>query len=270
MAKELTAFFNKQYRDSAHGGALLALQRKFIEMLCRISDGRLPSHVFYADDCFVVFRNLGFRNNLAFSSALAEAKAEPFLYARLWRLWVLAWSMQTSTRLDGMFLDCGTYDGSALDVCLRYLINSGVSLRGREVLLIDLFDNPPEEARKHGHGPLLYEQVCDRFSSFAGVSVVQGELPHALNDIEAKPVCWAQIDLNSADADASCFAALIPRLVPGAIVVFDDYGFSRYSQTQSALDALAAQSGNLILELPTGQGLLIFNSHNIKSEGKEC
>jgi hypothetical protein len=46
------------------------------------------------------------------------------------------------------------------------------------------------------------------------------------------------------------------RLLPGAVVVFDDYGFRRYRE--SALRHQKFLKGKeQVLELPTGQGLLV-------------
>ena len=47
------------------------------------------------------------------------------------------------------------------------------------------------------------------------------------------------------------------KLVPGAIVLFDDYGWSGYINQKKAHDAFAASKGVKILNLPTGQGMLI-------------
>jgi hypothetical protein len=47
-----------------------------------------------------------------------------------------------------------------------------------------------------------------------------------------------------------------PLLLPGAPVIFDDYGFPRHSAQRIALDELAKELGTQIMMLPTGQGLL--------------
>jgi O-methyltransferase len=46
-------------------------------------------------------------------------------------------------------------------------------------------------------------------------------------------------------------------MVPGAILLLDDYGWYYYRQQQSAEDAFFAPRGAKVLELPTGQGMLI-------------
>jgi hypothetical protein len=51
------------------------------------------------------------------------------------------------------------------------------------------------------------------------------------------------------------------RLVVGAIVILDDYGFSAnqtgYINQKLAIDAFAIRKGVSVLCLPTGQGLIV-------------
>lgn len=257
MVRELFALFNKEYRDAPNGALLRLLQSAFASKLAEIGNGSFPDHVFYADDCFVVFRNLGFRNQPEFERAIREAEVDPVLLGRLWRLWVVAWSLRNCLKLSGDAVDCGTYDGGALNVALRYSAYNSESFEHRRVFACDIFDNPPSEARKARHGPSLFKSVKDDLCWNPSVVVVPGELPMSLEPYGVEQVCWAQIDLNSALADRACFEYLRPRLVRGAMVVFDDYGFSRYKETQTALDVFASSFGAQILELPTGQGLYV-------------
>lgn len=63
--------------------------------------------------------------------------------------------------------------------------------------------------------------------------------------------------MNNADAELAVLDALFDSVVPEGAIVLDDYGFAEYvSQTRAHAAWFAAR--NLpILELPTGQGLVI-------------
>jgi len=50
---------------------------------------------------------------------------------------------------------------------------------------------------------------------------------------------------------------LFDCVVPGGIIVFDDYGFYLFRRQKEAEDAFMAARGYHILELPTGQGLVV-------------
>jgi O-methyltransferase len=255
--REFTAFFNKQYRDQPDGSFLHNLQQAFLEKLLDINQGKsLPEHVFYADDCFVVYRNLGFLKDEDFQLALRKAKVDKVIMGRVWRLWLLAWSMHSRWKTEGSFVDCGTYNGCALEVGLNYCVQK-LGARDGAIFACDLFENPPNEARKVEHGPHLHETVEQRIAHCGDTIVVKGALPGSLDNQALGNITWCQIDLNSAAADADTFRALLSKLTDGAMVIFDDYGFSRYSDTQKELDIIANALGNRILELPTGQGLYI-------------
>jgi O-methyltransferase len=256
---EFTAFFNKEYRDQPDGPFLAAIQSAFLKKIAEHSGGSKPEHMFYADDCFVVYRNLGFLKDDCFATALQEANVDQVMLGRVWRLWVVAWSLRLRWDTLGAVVDFGTYNGKAFETAVRYCQKKSVLSRGSrgEVLAFDLFENPPIEARKSDHGPKLFNSVRQRLGDLCGAIVVRGELPGSLHGVTISDVTWAQIDLNSANADASVFREIFPKLVDGAVVIFDDYGFSRYRDTQNALDSYLSAKGGVILELPTGQGLYI-------------
>jgi len=65
------------------------------------------------------------------------------------------------------------------------------------------------------------------------------------------------LDLNNADAEIGALKLLFERMVPGAVLVLDDYGWLAYRAQKLAEDPWFAQRGYRVLELPTGQGLLI-------------
>lgn len=50
---------------------------------------------------------------------------------------------------------------------------------------------------------------------------------------------------------------LFDRVAPGAVIVFDDYGWLGCRPQRLAEDAWLAKRGYRVLELPTGQGLVV-------------
>jgi hypothetical protein len=47
------------------------------------------------------------------------------------------------------------------------------------------------------------------------------------------------------------------RLVPGAVVLLDDYAYYGYFSQKLAMDQFAREKGINIMSLPTGQGLVL-------------
>ncbi|MBM4231622.1 MAG: class I SAM-dependent methyltransferase [Gammaproteobacteria bacterium] len=261
MFREVTAFWNKQYVDKPDGHFLRGLQTRFYELLCQPQGGKaLPQHVYFADDCFVVYRNIGFLQDPDFQNALAKASVDPIILGRVWRVWVLAWAIQQRWKTEGVILDCGTYNGCALEVAIAYS-TSRLGPRIGPVIACDLFDSPPIEARKSDHGPTLHVDVKRRLQKYgSNFEVIKGALPDSLASHGDLRITFCQIDLNSASADLATFESIYPRLIDGALVIFDDYGFNRYHETQSAIDAFLSPVHDRVLELPTGQGLYVHKS----------
>ena len=50
---------------------------------------------------------------------------------------------------------------------------------------------------------------------------------------------------------------LFERISPGGMVVFDDYGWAGYRDQKLAVDEFMRDRGHAVLELPTGQGLIL-------------
>ena len=104
----------------------------------------------------------------------------------------------------------------------------------------------------------LWEGVRDRFAPLPHFHVHQGFLPDTL-DRDGYPdrIAYLHIDLNVAPVEIACLDRLFDRVVPGGIIIFDDYGWKVYHRQKDAEDAYFAERGYQILELPTGQGLAV-------------
>ena len=70
-------------------------------------------------------------------------------------------------------------------------------------------------------------------------------------------VAYLSIDMNITLPEKAALAYFWPKLVCGAIVVFDDYNWLLYREQKLAHDAFAKSVGTQILPMPTGQGVLI-------------
>lgn len=65
------------------------------------------------------------------------------------------------------------------------------------------------------------------------------------------------LDMNNANSEIGALEMLFERMVTGAILILDDYGWLDYRSQKLAEDSWFAKSGYRVLELPTGQGLLV-------------
>jgi hypothetical protein len=78
-----------------------------------------------------------------------------------------------------------------------------------------------------------------------------------LDQIKAERIAYLHIDMNCSPPEVAAVDYLWDRLVPGALIVLDDYAFVGFRQQKLAMDALAESKGVKVFSLPTGQGLII-------------
>jgi O-methyltransferase len=96
-----------------------------------------------------------------------------------------------------------------------------------------------------------------RFAPFANVTVVKGFLPDVLASAMPQRIRFLHVDLNSPRAEIAVLERLFDRVLSGGVIVFDDYGWKMFHKQKEAEDAFMRRRGHEILELPTGQGLVI-------------
>ena len=83
-----------------------------------------------------------------------------------------------------------------------------------------------------------------------------GKLPETLNETPDK-VAFLHVDLNNAAPERAAVRHFWPRMTAGGILVYDDYGWSRYDESRRAADELGREFGFSIFSSPTGQGIAV-------------
>ena len=252
----LFAMINKMYREPPFDRPerLEALSAALQAMGKALQPNVRGSHALFADDLAVWFRTLGFLDEPEFVAACGEHAADPVIRARIWRVYTLCWAARSCLGVEGDYVDLGCYDGKTVEIIARYV---GFATQRRRYFAYDLFDEPPAEARKAGHGPQLYAEVCARLSPLGEFRVVRGHLPDTLAAEAPRRIAFVQLDLNVAEAEIGCLERVFDRIVPGGMLVLDDYGFVRYRESQERERDFFAARAVPVLELPTGQGLVI-------------
>ncbi|MCP5278852.1 MAG: hypothetical protein H6935_10900 [Thiobacillus sp.] len=253
------AMFNKMYREAPFTtpDSRTAFANHLVACAQATAANTPGSSALLADDQFVWFRNLGFLTDLEFTSAFAPYREDSVLRARIWRVYMLCWAARTCMNLPGDFVDLGCYDGRTVDIVSRYI---RFEKSNKHYYLYDLFDNPTPESRKSAHGPNLYGTVCDLFADRINVHVISGAVPHSFQKGLPDHIAFAQIDLNEADAEIAALEILFDRVVPGGILILDDYGFKRYAESHIRETEFFSSRSHFVFESPTGQGLVIKRS----------
>ncbi len=87
--------------------------------------------------------------------------------------------------------------------------------------------------------------------------IVKGDIPESLSEIKSEKISLLSIDLNCAAPEIAAAEFFWDKLVSGAAIVLDDYGWAKHIVQKHAFDAFAERKKVAILSLPTGQGLII-------------
>jgi O-methyltransferase len=211
---------------------------------------------FMADNLITYGHTRGFLTDPRFVDAVLAARPRREEHSIVWRTHTLCWAADSALALPGDFVECGTYRGYSAEVLLHFT----AGLPGRRLWLYDLFDpsgGPGEGARMPAHAPDLAALVRARFQAWDNVTVTPGKVPDVLAEAAPGQIAFLHIDMNNAEAEIGALEVLFDRVAPGGLIVLDDYGWGVYRAQKDAADAFMLARGLSVLELPTGQGLVV-------------
>jgi O-methyltransferase len=104
-----------------------------------------------------------------------------------------------------------------------------------------------------------YEDVSSYLADLPTVRIVQGDFRLTSRQIEcAAPFALAHVDVDVYPVTGHCLEFFAERLLPGGLVVVDDYGFTTCRGARQAVDEFArAHPDFRVFHLLTGQALVM-------------
>jgi O-methyltransferase len=182
-----------------------------------------------------------------------------------WRVYTCLWAAEQARTLEGDFVECGVNSGIMSRAICEYLDFARLPKR---FFLFDTFQGIPEEQaspeeREHARSKNAriyrecYAETKQTFSAFPNVILVRGKVPETLTSVAIDKVAYLSIDMNLVLPEIAALEFFWDRLVPGGIVVLDDYAFEGHRQQHDAINAFAARRGVPVYTSPTGQGLIV-------------
>ncbi|AFL72920.1 class I SAM-dependent methyltransferase [Thiocystis violascens] len=215
-----------------------------------------PDHFFCSDNMITWNKNLSFLQNDKFLESMRKHSNTNIELAIIWRTYILCYFANYAKRLRGDFVEVGAYKGNTASIILD---NTGLEKTEKRYYLYDTFEHSDIDLNHilPEHSNILYDQVRSRFERFDFVKVIQGYVPESFSRDFPEKIAFAHVDLNQAPAEVGALRRIIPVLSPGAVIILDDYGWWVYHEQKEAEDPLFAEYGLAVLELPTGQGLVL-------------
>lgn len=219
---------------------------------------------FIGDMMCVFGRVFSFTEDHAFMEAAKNNAMWPPDQSRIWRMHTLVWAARSALHLEGDFVEYGVFTGLSAGTIADTLRFGQVS---KSFYLYDTFDglapeysSDAELARTEGEYavlPEIYPNLVKRFSAYRNVHIVKGIVPDVLHEKSPEKVAFLHLDLNAAQAEIGALEVLFDKIVPGGFIVFDDFGHIRGKEQNIAERAWMGSRDYDVLELPTGQGLVI-------------
>ena len=286
---ELDAFLDQERADDMRDKLFAAIVRRFAARHPTSSQVKamfdailqyiiMPSHnsLFWGDRMLTLDKAAGFFEEEAFSksyrairdSHIYDSYDPPHTIA--WRLHTLVWAARSAIVHEGDLVECGVFKGDMSWVVATIL---GDKIADRTFYLYDSFegfsptlssaaDFPDDPgflrmADKIYRDPAIYEAVVKKFSGMPCVKIIRGFVPDTFKIAIPERIAFLHVDLNSPAAEIAALEYLFDRVVSGGYIVFDDYGWKQFKKQRDAENKFMAERGHYILELPTGQGLVI-------------
>jgi O-methyltransferase len=183
-----------------------------------------------------------------------------------WRHYFVYWSaFYAARRAEGAvknLVECGVCDGLTVFYARRALERADAK---GEAYLYDAWEpmdkNHLLETERSRAGDYSYLQVERTMQNLRPVSenfvFNKGFIPEsfttAINPIH---LAWLHIDLNSALATEKALEFFYDKLLPGGVVLFDDYSWEGYEDTKKTIDSFFCSKNVDLLHFPTGQALV--------------
>lgn len=179
------------------------------------------------------------------------------------------WSMAAATAdLPGDTAECGTYEGASSHlICATRAALPGWSGTHHVFDSFEGLSEPdpsdaPELAhtfRWQKHDLAISEAVVARnLARFPFVTLHAGWIPDRFDDVADRQFSFVHVDVDLHQPTYDSIAFFYERMVPGGIILCDDYGSEGCPGAKAAFDELVStKPERSVIHLPTGQGFVV-------------
>lgn len=186
--------------------------------------------------------------------------AEPYSIVPRERCHTLVSLARHTAHLNGDVAECGVYKGGTALMLCRTLANAG-----KRLYLFDSFTGlpkgHPEVDRWFREGQFAVdsvESVKGLLTDYQSiVEIRKGWIPETFAGLETNRYAMAHIDVDLYQSALDCCEYFYPRLVPGGILLFDEYGFAAARGEKDAVDKFFADKRESPIVLLTGQAFVV-------------
>lgn len=176
---------------------------------------------------------------------------------RCYMLFALA---RYASQLNGDFAECGVYKGGTALLLSRILTSASAK---KDLLLFDSFEGLPQSSTADNYykggefSNTSAEAVANLVSGFEFARIRKGWIPETFKGLEDKRFAFVHVDVDLYQPALDCCSFFYPRLVPGGVLLFDEYGFPSARGEKQAVDEWCAGQADHPISLVSGQGMIV-------------
>jgi hypothetical protein len=185
----------------------------------------------------------------------------PHNYFSMDRKFTLKEFARHTKNLPGAVAECGSYVG----VAAWFIANE---IDGTDFYLFDSFeglsapseeDLTPKGVHQWSAGDLAVgeELLMRNLKGFPSIHIKKGWIPDRFSEVSDQKFKFVHIDVDLYEPTRESLKFFYDRMVPGGIIIMDDYGFENCPGAYTAANEYMEFRPETILHLPTGQGLII-------------
>jgi len=175
-----------------------------------------------------------------------------------WKIHIFIQCWEVASKIEGDYVELGTGKGFLSFIAANSYVGP------KQFHLFDKFDNLVVDKvtgakQKHTNGGYADSprEAQSNFIKNSNVKLYQGLLPGSLRTFNRK-ICFLHIDLNASEPEVKSLRMIYPLITRGGIIVLDDYSQHGRKPQYDGMNLLASELGFKIINLPTGQGLILL------------
>jgi hypothetical protein len=159
--------------------------------------------------------------------------------------------------VPGDTAECGVWTGGSSWFICKHFEGTGRTHHG-----FDSFDGLSEPDERDGAywrpGDLSTSEAAARrtLQDFS-VALYEGWIPERFDEVAGRTFCFVHVDVDLYQPTRDSIEFFYPRLAPGGIMLFDDYGSRLCPGARRAVDEAMAEHPEPIVHVPTMQAFIV-------------
>lgn len=115
----------------------------------------------------------------------------------------------------------------------------------------------PDEETRRKEFSCNEEIVKGNLGEFSFIELKKGWIPDRFTEVSDKQFSFVHIDVDLYQPIRDALLFFYPRVVPGGIIVLDDYGCLAFPGAKQAVDEFMAGKNDFFLHLPSGSAFIV-------------